>query len=344
MKNIQKEIPALIGLLATTSLAVVSGGLMNPTLTNIGASLAANFITGFTPNKVKKWFISEHPDKLNHSIKKLFVASINEALNNINILFSETNNTENEKKEAKKLILLLQKHLPNMFLNEKKIQLEEEEIKHFLYGNEKEELITNFIVNQFADHNITEPFKSFLAQNLPAQIQLCFGEGLKDPANQNAWIAFQRMLIEEIRNDIKQIADTQQSIKNDLSDLKFENSGFSKEQIEEVHQLVKILNDKKLIEVKIKNSVEQTLQSIENKTNEIIKITTETNITVSQLKTMIEKMNRQNRTTHLIIYMLAVLLLLAGALVIYKFINQPFTTTIQICGWKGEQHNPSTGH
>ena len=343
MKNIQKEIPSLIGLLATTSLAVVSGGLVNPTLTNIGASLAANFITGFTPHKIKKWFITEHPDKLNHSIKKLFVTSINEALTNIEILFSETNNTNDEKKEAKQLIKILQKNLPNMLLDAKQIQLEEAEVKHFLYEKGNEELIVNFIEKQFAEYEIADPFKSFLAQNLPAQIQLCFGEGLKDPANQNAWIAFQRMLMEEIRNDIKQIADTQQSIKDDLSDLKFEKSGFSKEQVEEIHQLVNILNNKNLIEVKIKDSVNQTLESIESKANQIIKITTETNITVAQLKTMLEKIDRQNRTMHLIIYTLAVLLLLAGAFVIYKIINQPFTTTIQICGWEGEQQNPLDG-
>jgi hypothetical protein len=230
-----------------------------------------------------------------------------------------------------------------MLLDKKQIQLDETEVKQFLYEKEHEDVIVNFIEKQFAEFEIADPFKSFLAQNLPAQIQLCFGEGLKDPANQNAWIAFQRMLMEEIRNDIKQIADTQQSIKDDLSDLKFEKSGFSKEQVKEIHQLVSILNNKNLIEVKIKDSVNQTLESIESKANEIIKITTETNITVAQLKTMLEKIDRQNRTTHAIIYTLAVLLLLAGAFVIYKIINQPFTTTIQLCGWEGEHQNPLDG-
>jgi len=343
MKNIQKEIPSLIGLIATTSLAVVSGGLVNPTLTNIGASLAANFITGFTPHKIRKWFITEHPDKLNHSIKKLFVASIIEALNNINILFSETNNPADEKKEAKQLIKMLQKNLPNMLFDATQIHLEEAEVKHFLYEKGNEETIVNFIEKHFAEYEITDPFNSFLSQNLPAQIQLCFGEGLKDPVNQHAWVAFQRMLMEEIRNDIKKIADTQQSIKDDLSDLKFTQSGFTKEQVDEIHQLVKILNDKKLIEVKIRDSVNQTLESIECKANQIIKITTETNITVAQLKTIIERIERQNRKMHLIIYSLTVLLLLAGTSVIYKFITQPFITTIQICGWEGKQHNPLDG-
>jgi len=344
MKNIQKDIPSLLGFIATASLAVVSGGLINPTLTNIGAGLAANFLGGFTPSKIRKWFITEHPDKLNHSIKKLFVESINEALTNVNVLFAETNNTDQEKTTAQQLIKKLQKHLPNMLLNEKQINLEEPEIKHFLYEKNKEEVICNFIETQFAGFGVTEPFKSFLAQNLPPQIQLCFGEGLKNPANQDAWIAFQRMLMEEIRNDIKQIADTQQSIKEDLSDLKFTKSGFSEEQMDEIRKLVKILNDKKLVELKIKDGINQSLESIETKANQIIQITTETNMTVSQLKNVVEKMRSQNRWNQIIIFSLAGALLIAGLCIAYMLINQPFTATIQVYGWESKQHNPLEGN
>ena len=182
-----------------------------------------------------------------------------------------------------------------------------------------------------------------MATNLPAQIQLCFGEGLKDPANHNAWVDFQRMLMEEMRNDIKQVADVQQSIKDDLSDLKFTKSGFSKKQIDEIHELVSILNNKKLVEVKIKGGIDQSLQSIENKANEIIRITTETNLTVSQLKVAVEKQNRQNKINQLIIISLAGCLLIASAFIGYKLLNQPFTATVQVYGWEGKQHNPLDG-
>jgi len=351
MKNIKKALPSLIGLVATTSLAAVSGGLINTTTMNIlgslggniGASLAANFLAGFTPAKIKKWFVDTHPNDLNHSIKKLFVHSINEALYNIRILFLETQATDNEKKEAQQLIKTLQKQLPDMFLKKNEIPLDEDEIKHFLYEKGQEERIYDLIENQFGALEITEPFKSFLAKNLPAQIQLCFGEGLKDPAHQNAWIAFQRMLVEEIRNDIKHIADTQQSIKEDLSDLKFEKSGFSEEQTAEIRQFIKILNDKKLIEVKINDSINQSLTSIENKANEIIRITTKTQLTVEELKHILEKINRQNRTNHIIIYTFTACLIVAGAFAVYKLINQPFTATVKVYGWESEQHNPLDG-
>jgi len=343
MKNIKKDITSILGFLASTSLTVVTGGLANPAITSLGSSIAASFLTGITPAKMRKWFITEHPDKLNHSIKKLFIVSINEALNNINILFSETKNSDSEKKDAKKLIKNLQKNLPDILSNEKQLRLEEAEIKHFLYERDKEEEICRFVEEQFAGFGITEPFKSFLAENLSTQIQLCFGEGLKDPTNQNAWVAFQRMLTEEIRNDIKQIADTQQSIKEDLSDLKFKKSGFSKKQIDEIHELVKILSDKKLIEVKLRSGVDKSLKSIEDQANKIIQITTETNITVAQLKINMEKIRRQNRMTHIIVFSLSGSLLIAGLFIAYKLLNQPFTATIQVYGWESQQHNPLNG-
>ena len=343
MEKIKKDIPSIVKLLTTASLAYISVGVLNSTISNISANLASNFLAGFTPAKIKKWFVDVHPNDLNHNIKKLFVQSVNDALHNICVLFSETQASDDEKKQAKQLIKALQKHLPNMFLKNNQIQLEEKEIKQFLYEKDKEETVCHLIENEFDTFGITEPFKSFLAKNLPAQIQLCFGEGLKDPANQSAWIAFQRMLIEEIRNDIKQIADTQQSIKDDLSDLKFEKSGFSEEQIVEIHQFIKILNDKKLVEVKIRSSVNQSLKSIENKANEIIRITTKTQLTVDELKTIVEKIKRQNRINHIIIYTLSVCLLVAGAFAVYKLINQPFTATIKVYGWENEQHNPLNG-
>ena len=346
MKNLKKDIPSILGLITTASLAVISGGIITPATKNIltvggniGASLAANFLTGFTPAKIKKWFVDVHPDKLNHSIKKLFVASTVDALSNISILFSEAQATNDKKTQARKLIKILQKQLPNMLMNGTQIRLEESEIKHFLYKKNKEEEISRFIEDQFNTFGIDEPFKSFLAENLPAQIQLCFGEGLKDTVNHDAWVAFQRMLIEETRNDIKQIAETQQRLIDGVSVPNPEEMVFSEEQIAKIYELVEILNNKELIEIKISDSINQSLVSIEAKANEIIRITTKTQISVDELKAIIEKVKRQNRNNHIIICTLVVCLLGVGIFGIYKLINCPFKITIQIVDWNNRTNN-----
>jgi hypothetical protein len=338
VKKIKKDIPALVGVIATASLSYVTCGMTIPVLTtlgNIGTSVAANLLSEFTPNKIKKWK-NVHPNDLNHSIKKLFIQSIEEALTAISKSFSDQPNaTVEEKKRAEQLVKEIQKYLKDILLNQNQIQLSKKNIEQFLYDQDGEDTIIPFVENQFEILGVTEPFQSFLAQKLPSHIQIYFGEGLKDPANSDAWIAFQRMLTEEIRNDIKQIADNQQNIREDLADLKFEKSGLSKEQIDEIHQLIKILNDKKLVKIKMNEGINQSLTSIEKKANEVIRITTNTNITVGQLKTMGGKIQRQNQLNHRIIYSLATFLLLASVFLGYIFMNQPFSVTIHITDWKG---------
>ena len=326
MNKIKKDIPLFLSLLGGVTLAVVTKGVALPAFLSVMVELGNNITKGefakITPSKIKNWLTKFHPDQLNHSIKKLFVHSVNEALNNIYVLFTDKQVNANEKKEARRLLQILQKKLPDMLLNNNQILLDDPEIKNFLYEENSHDNICNFINTQFEAFGITEPFKSFLAQHLPFQIQLCFGEGLKDPSNQNAWIAFQRMLIEEIRNDIKQISDTQQSIKDDLSDLKFEKSGFSKEQTAEIHQFINLLNDKKLVEIKIKSGINKSLQSIENKANEIIRITTTTKLTVDELKVVVEKINKQNRIIHLFLYVFFAILLIIIGFFFFYIINK----------------------
>ena len=85
------------------------------------------------------------------------------------------------------------------------------------------------------------------------------------------------------------------------------------------------------------------MQSIESKANEIIKITTKTQLTVDELKTIVIKIKQQNRINQIIIYALSGCLLISISVVAYKLMNQPFTATVQIYGWENRQHNPLNG-
>jgi len=75
----------------------------------------------------------------------------------------------------------------------------------------------------------------------------------------------------------------------------------------------------------------------------VIHITTKTQITVEELKVIVEKSNRQKERDRIIIYVFAACLVIAGAFVAYKLISQPFTATVQVFGWENEQHNPLNG-
>jgi hypothetical protein len=338
-KNLLYFFGALGGIAFGSYAIATSAHVILQVLGGLGGAFSTKKIIQTKTSQIKNW-IKFDPNTLNHNIQELFKKSIHDALDNINVLFKATTAKKDEKKEAAQLIKTLQQGLPKMFSDNNKFQLDESKIRDFLYEKDKEDRICDCIRNECENFEIKEPFKSFLAQNLYAQIQLCFGEGLKDPANQNAWIAFQRMLIEEIRNDIKQIADTQQSIKDDLSDLKFEKSGFSEEQIAEIREFIDLLNNKKLIEVKIRKGVDENLKTIECKANEIIKITTQTKITVEKLKELVEELNRHHRINQILIYSLSAIMIALGVFVAYTLINQPFTAKIKVHGWKGVNHIP----
>jgi len=219
MNKIKQDIPSIIGLLASTSLAIgfgaiannpeISGLLTNPAVVGIGASLSATFLSYFSPSKIKKWFIDPHPNKLNHDIQRLFVKSVDDALNDIFILFKDTKPCNRTINQTRQLIDRVQYFLPQIFTNSSPIQLDEPTIKQFLYDQNNEKDICSYLESQFEIFGITEPFKSFFSNNLPCRIKYRFDEGLKDHTNNKSWIAFQRMLLEEIRKDVKQIAENQ---------------------------------------------------------------------------------------------------------------------------------------
>jgi len=346
MKNIKKDIPSLLGLIGTTSLAFISTGVAAPAMLGIVGTLstgvASNLFTAINPDKIKKWFVNVHPDDLNHSIQKLFVQSVVDALGNINILYSESGATSQEKKEAKQLIKQLQKELPGQLLHSMRVKIDEPEVKHFLNSDTNQNEITNYILNSLPDSVDSDSFKSFLVAHLKPQIQLCFGEGLKDPSNNNAWVAFQRMLLEDIQGSIDRIEAGQQEIKSSIEGMQTA-SGLTDAQMREISQLKELLKDKKLITMQIDESISNSLQTIEQKENELIKITTHTDIKVDQLKALTEKIHRQNRVTHIALLTGLVASCIVLFNVFYQSFNKPFTGTIQVYGWEGEQHNPLEG-
>ena len=96
------------------------------------------------------------------------------------------------------------------------------------------------------------------------------------------------------------------------------------------------ISDKKSVEI---TELNQSIKSIENKTNEIACTTIETKNTVGIIETDVKKTIWQNRETHIFMYIFAVLLLSIGVFVVLKVIYSPFKATIQIEDWKGRPND-----
>jgi hypothetical protein len=345
MKLVKSDITSLLGLLGTASLACVTGGSgtiiagLAPLLSGVGSSVSASLLMGFG-SKMKHRLVDIHPNDMNHSIKKLFVRTVGDALENINILYAETSAASDEKKAAKRLIGKLRQKIEKDMPEAVHIKIDEPEVKRFLYerdGDGAEDGIVKFIINTFREAGASDSFGQFLSQHLAGQIQLCFGEGLKNPANHNAWVSFQRMLAEDLREQVNIIAQGQQDIKSELAGLRqgaqIQATALSPEELEGLCQLKEVLQNEKLFQVKFDQGFSDSLKAIEERENELIRTTTETNINVKELKVMVRRIEAKQRTVAIAIYaVLAMVVTVVGGLIFF-WGHQPFTATVHLHGW-----------
>jgi hypothetical protein len=346
MRSLRKDIPSIIGLLGAISLACVSTGITTPAvLAVVGGGLAENLLDKFDLNRMKKWFIDTHPNDLNHSIKKLFIFSIEYALSNILIIYKESGVSVSEIKIARKIVKNLQKDLPSLLKTSTESILNEDTIKKFLSisHTQKSEIFQSFFTRTSVSSIEKSTFWDFLSQHLSQQVQLCFGEGLKDPKNQAAWIAFQRLLIEDIKTDIQTIMLNQDEIKNGISNIKVGNNQLSDTQIDELKKLILSLNDNPTIKFKISKSLSTSLKSIEEKENEIIRTLNGIDLKFSELKQEFSKIRKSWFRKIMILYLSFIITLVGVLLVTSYLVYQPFSTTIIIYGWKGTNHFPLKG-
>lgn len=347
MAKIAPIVTSLAGTVLHVGLSCLTSGLTARTFLSliggISTHLTADSILKLSPQKLKKMIFGVHPDDLNHSVKRLFFQSMAEALDNVLILYSETPISKQEKKKAKKIIASLKKAISdNQNIYDSKIN--DAAISSFLsepQDNAGE--IANFIADKLASDKISESFGKFIAEHFPSQIQLCFGEGLKSPNNHEAWVAFQRMMSDEIRDTVARIEQTQKDIQQDISAIKTGTIGLDENQLNELKKLNELLNDEERFNVVLNNNVTEALSSIEDKANELLKITTHTNKTVKELIELNRKQERRERILlGLIIAVLAVLLV-GGGIVSYHSLTRPFNLTVSVHGWKGKEHHPLKG-
>jgi hypothetical protein len=353
MTYLKKNIPYLVGTLGAASLVFVASGIIAPgmldVLSGIGAGFSSNILYDATSSAMKGWLGGKnHPNALNHSIRKLFISAIKEALSNIGILYAESGASQQEKRAAAKVIRKVQKALEKNLLNSTKVKVDEPEVKKFLHSDTADnEAITTFVVEAFSEAGVSASFGQFLAQHLASQIQLCFGEGLKNPANHGAWVAFQRLLVENLQKTVDEIAKSQQEIKDEIRDLTQGTTGFSETEMNEIRQLKKLLQDSKqdsrLVEVSIDKGITEALKGIEAKEDKLIGTTTETNINVKELKAIAKRVAKKHSQMVTVIYSSLAVALVAVGVLTFLALNRPFTATVHVYGWEGRQHHPLDG-
>lgn len=243
----------LLGALSHISLVCLSQGLSTEALlsivTGVSGNLVSDMLQGLLQGKAKNWLFRTHPNDLNHSIKRLFVSSIDDALSNIHILYEESGLTSQEKREAKRAFKKLKQALHSKAEDIiKSASIDDLHINNFIHSGYADTSVTSYLLRELEGCDLSPKLRSFIAQHYPTQIQLCFGEGLKSPANHEAWVAYQRLMSDELRDLLQGLQAEQREIREDLKDLKL-GQGIDPEQMKELRRLGDLLSDPKQFEL-----------------------------------------------------------------------------------------------
>lgn len=339
---------ALLGPLTYLSLSCLSTGLSGATLlamaTEISGSFAADAIKGLTKQKLKALIWGSHPKDYNLSIRKLFIQSLSEALDNVYALYKESGANTVERKHAHKLIGALQKLLAD---GERSVLSDsfwsDKDVLRFIREEAAPEDITHVLQEAFCDNPSDQKFLDFISRHYPAQIQLCFGEGLQAPEHHSAWVAYQRLMSDELRLMLSELSAEQQTLKKELrvGDL---GHGWSEQQWLELRKLSELLEQPQKFELALNEALAKTLGSIELQVNQLIHLTTATHHTVKEIKQIQREQLRHGRRIHRSVLGLLLLFLLSGATITWLTLRAPFNYVLQLHGWRGQTHIPLRSH
>lgn len=347
MNRLAASASLLLGTLAHVSLNCLSTGLSLETLltiaTGVSGSIAGDMLKNLSKDKLKHLLFGTHPNDLNHSIQKLFLASLGEALDNILVLYAETGISRQEKAQAKKAIAEIKKRIQAKGTPLVVEALKQDDsISQFIRSGYGDDKVSLYLKEMLGQASLDAKLSQFIAQHFPAQIQLCFGEGLKSPTHRDAWVAYQRLMSDELRTLVVGIAQGQEEMRQDLKDLKLA-SGLDGSTLEGLHRLNELLSDDSKFALALNEALGQSLSQLEELANRIIHITTETHYTVLEIKALQQEQLRRARRLQYLVALALLFGLLSVGVVARMWLLRPFNLSVVVYGWLGKEHTPLRG-
>ena len=209
------------GIAISTGLALATQGSSNialGVLSGIAGNLASSYIEKADYNKIRTLLNDRDPSELNHDLTKLVVKSIRWSLKNIEILYLKTIYDPIEIKQTKDFVEDLSLEVKVL---EDTLSADE---KNFIHLIEKETDVDKVLsrfdldVDRFPQINSANPFNTFFKKEFQANLQLCFSELLKDEKYRPAYIAYQKMVFNNLSSDIEKVIEQNNKIIAKLDD------------------------------------------------------------------------------------------------------------------------------
>ncbi|KGN70159.1 hypothetical protein [Porphyromonas sp. COT-239 OH1446] len=321
MRQQKKQIGrSLIGIITSTALACITSELTIPILRellhDLSIGMAVDLTQQLSPTRLKEYILGAHPSQMGRELQRLFLSSTTDALDNILTLYLETTSDRHDRRRAKRAIRTLVKQLSHKQQHQLLDDLENKEIamRFTCPETEGETALEAYLSQQLqTSSDLPKGLKQMITQHLSPQVQLCFGHNLGQGHHREAWISYERTLLEEIYH---RLAEGQPPLASAPIELHIPE-----------------------LEGRLGKVLARRLRGIEEREDKLIHLSSETHLSVRQLLQQNQSHRRQIRTMMLGLYLLV--LALAGTLSYWAYDRRQasFDLCIQIHGWLGRDHH-----
>lgn len=220
MQDKNEIIKNFAGIALSTGLAIATQGSSNlilGTLSGMAGGIATNFIANVEFNKIKKLLKETDPSDLNHDLQKIIIQALEWAILNIQILYKKEalNKLQIEElnefsksliEEVKILNTQLSKKGESFYKTIEKPKNEQVVFKTF-----------DLKVDTFPVIYNDKPYNKFFKKHFTSNLQLCFGELLKNEKNRPALIAYQREIYQNLDTNIDRVISQNEKILKTLT-------------------------------------------------------------------------------------------------------------------------------
>jgi ribosome-associated translation inhibitor RaiA len=175
----------------------LASGLFGGMLTN----LASTEITKVPSSKLLELIRKMPPSKLNHDLEKLISEALIWTIENIVYLYDPYANKKWQKRSLKKAKAILIKEVTQASENN---LINKQEVLKVIDEQSNEDLLKQFFaqLDSLPKVNFKHPFTPFFEEKFLSNFKLCFGELLKAPENRKSLIAYNRNLMNAIKESI----------------------------------------------------------------------------------------------------------------------------------------------
>lgn len=336
LDNKSETIKTLMGVVISTGLTVCTQGsshLILGALGSIASGFAVDFIGKIEYNKIKKFLQETDPSDLNHDLQKIIIQSVEWAVVNIQILYKKEGLDNKQTNELKQFTNDL---IEQIGLLKHQLAHDSNDLYKIIETPKNQQEVFKIFdlnVDSFPVINPDNAYHLFFKKHFIPNLQLCFGELLKDKKNRPALIAYQREIYQTLNTSIDKVISQNKEILETLKAPK--QNKIASEENKKWNLIKENIQSKDLTEVtpEFEHLINVQLSDIKQNTDLLVDITSDLKEELERVKGIIKGIGigidknwiQKNKVIIISLFSIAILLIVG---LVYKINTSPFQMNI----------------